>query len=72
VQAGAGAFIGTSWPVREMPAAAFSEAFYDTLLKHRPLADAASEGRAAAKALGDASWLAYTVYGQPAARIADG
>jgi hypothetical protein len=66
--AGAGAFVGTSWAVREKPAAAFARAFYDALLRDAPLAEAAREGRAAAKALGDGSWLAFVVYGEPTAR----
>jgi hypothetical protein len=66
--AGAGAFVGTSWAVREKPAAAFARAFYDALLRDAPLSEAAREGRQAAKALGDGSWLAFVVYGEPAAR----
>jgi len=66
--AGAGAFIGTSWPVRDVPARAFCDAFYGSLLNGDTLASAASAGRAAAKAKGDATWLAYKVYGRPAAR----
>ncbi|MEQ1731591.1 MAG: CHAT domain-containing protein, partial [Vicinamibacterales bacterium] len=68
LDAGASAFVGTSWPVRDKPAAAFSRTFYEALLDHHTLADAAGEARAAAKKLGDASWLAYTVYGQPFAK----
>lgn len=66
--AGAGIFVGTSWPVRDVPARAFCEAFYGALIDGRTLAAAASEGRSAAKASGDATWLAYKVYGRPAAR----
>jgi len=66
--AGAGAFIGTSWPVRDVPARAFCDAFYGSLLNGDTLASAAGAGRAAAKAKGDATWLAYKVYGRPAAR----
>ena len=67
---GASVFVGTSWSVREKPAAAFSRTFYESLLDHHTLADAADQARDAAKKLGDASWLAYTVYGQPSARRA--
>jgi hypothetical protein len=66
--AGAGVFVGTSWPVRDVPARAFCEAFYGALIDGRTLAAAASEGRSAAKASGDATWLAYKVYGRPATR----
>ena len=62
---GAGAFVGSSWAVRDKPAAAFSTAFYNALLDGMTLAEAASSARAAAKKFGDASWLAFKVYGHP-------
>jgi CHAT domain len=68
---GAGAFVGTSWAVREESAVAFAEAFYGTLLEGSPLTEATTAGRSAAKAEGDASWLAYVVYGHREARIDD-
>jgi hypothetical protein len=68
--AGAGAFVGTSWSVYERPASTFAQAFYDSLLGGATLSEAAVAGRAAAKALGDGSWLAYVVYGNPVARLA--
>ncbi len=68
LRAGAGAFVGTAWAVREKPAAAFAQAFYDALLDGRLLHEAASAARAAAKAAGDASWLAFKIYGHPRAR----
>lgn len=68
LNAGAGAFVGTSWPVREKPAAAFTEAFYEALLEGQTLSDAATVARRAIRDMGDASWLAYKVYGHPFAR----
>jgi hypothetical protein len=70
LKAGAGAFVGTSWPVREKPAAAFAEAFYDALQQGQALADAAGAARSATKGMGDGSWLAFKVYGHPRARVA--
>jgi hypothetical protein len=70
LRAGAGAFVGTSWAVRDKPASAFAIAFYNALLDGKPLADAASAARQSAKILGDASWLAFKVYGHPHARRA--
>jgi len=67
-ETGAGAFIGTSWSVRERPATTFATAFYDAMLDGRTLAEAAGAARSAAKQLGDASWLAFVVYGHPMAR----
>ncbi|WP_028351221.1 CHAT domain-containing protein [Bradyrhizobium murdochi] len=68
LRAGAGAFVGTTWAVRDKPAAAFARAFYDALLAGKTLAEAAGAARASAKSLGDASWLAFKVYGHPRAR----
>jgi len=68
LRAGAGAFVGSSWAVRDKPAAAFSTAFYNAMLGGKTLAEAASAARASAKKLGDASWLAFKVYGHPRAR----
>jgi hypothetical protein len=67
LRAGAGAFVGSAWAVRDKPAAAFSTAFYNALLDGKTLAEAATDARAAAKQLGDASWLAFKVYGHPRA-----
>ncbi|MBI2204742.1 MAG: CHAT domain-containing protein [Candidatus Rokubacteria bacterium] len=66
---GAGAFVGTSWSVYDKPAAAFAQAFYEAFRAGKTLAEAASAARAAAKKFGDASWLAYVVYGDPLARV---
>jgi hypothetical protein len=68
--AGASAFVGTSWSVRDKPAKDFCEAFYGTLIDGKTLAEAAGAGRAAIKDKGDATWLAYKVYGRPTARKA--
>ena len=69
VDAQAGAMVGTSWEVHEKPAVAFANAFYSSLLHGETLGEAAGAGRAAARALRDASWLAYTVYGWSSARM---
>jgi CHAT domain-containing protein len=68
-QAGAGAFVGTSWSVREGPATDFSLAFYGALLDGATLLDAAGAARTAAKARPDASWLATSGHGHPTARL---
>ena len=70
LKAGAGVFVGTSWPVREKPAAKFAETFYDALLGGKVLAEAATAAREATKDMGDGSWLAFKVYGHPRARLA--
>jgi CHAT domain-containing protein len=68
-EVGAGAFVGTSWSVRERPAVVFSETFYTSLLGGKTLGEAARAARAAAKEFGDASWLAFVVYGHPMAQL---
>jgi CHAT domain-containing protein len=68
VRAGAGAFVGAAWAVRDKPAAAFATAFYEALWNDKTLAEAAGAARQAAKKFGDASWLAFKVYGHPRAR----
>ena len=70
VRCGAGAFVGASWAVRDKPAAAFATAFYEALWSDKTLAEAAGAARQAAKVSGDASWLAFKVYGHPRARRA--
>ncbi|GAA3768677.1 hypothetical protein GCM10022403_000360 [Streptomyces coacervatus] len=70
LNAGAGAFVGTLWPVRSRSALQFAEAFYDRLITHRqPLGQASLAARQTVRDLhgGDPTWLAYAVYGSPAA-----
>lgn len=65
--AGAGVFVGTLWSVGDAPARRFTEGFYSALKKKKTLSEAALLARKAAR--GDATWLAYVVYGAPSARI---
>jgi hypothetical protein len=66
VKAGAAAFVGTLWSVRDGSAKAFATAFYDRLLAGMTVADAAFEARQAAGTTG----LAYTVFADPFATVA--
>jgi hypothetical protein len=65
--AGAGAFIGTLWPVRSTRATSFATAFYSALAQGSDLGQAAFAARQTAKDDGDPTWLGYTVYGDPTA-----
>lgn len=69
VKAGAGVFVGTHWSVGDGPARAFIEAFYQNFVapkkKAMRLSDAVTQARQAARNAGDATWLAYVVYGHP-------
>jgi Protein kinase domain/CHAT domain len=69
--AGAGAFIGTLWAVRSAAARAFAAEFYRALVRDgESLGVASSRARQAIAAdEGDPTWLAYTVYGNPAASV---
>ncbi|WP_146075337.1 CHAT domain-containing protein, partial [Streptomyces sp. Ru71] len=69
LEAGAGAFVGTLWPVRSDSALAYADAFYTHLITDRlPLGEASMKARQAIRDVdGDPTWLAYAVYGSPAA-----
>ncbi|MGW7213602.1 CHAT domain-containing protein [Streptomyces collinus] len=70
LNAGAGAFVGTLWPVRSRSALQFAEAFYDELITNgQPLGHASLAARQTIRDLhgGDPTWLAYALYGSPAA-----
>lgn len=70
IEAGAGLFVGSSWSVGDSPALSFVNEFYAQLVGARkPLATAAAAARKKARADGDATWLAYVVYGHPRARV---
>lgn len=72
LNAGAGAFIGTLWDVRDTSACAFAKQFYETLntVPNATLGDAMAAARAAIKdEAGDPTWLAYTLYGDSSAFI---
>lgn len=65
--AGAGAFLGTLWPVRSSRASSFAEAFYAVLMTGEDLGQATLTARKAAKDDADPTWLAYSCYGDPTA-----
>ena len=71
LRGGAGAFVGCLWSVGDQPARDFVEAFYQALDAGHTIAQATLAGRRAAREAGDLSWLAYTVYAHPDARLAD-
>jgi len=68
---GSGAFIGTLWEVRDSSARQFSEVFYSELLQGQTLGEAMQTARAKLYAIspGDPTPLAYTLYGNPLARL---
>jgi hypothetical protein len=66
---GAGVFVAALWSVGDMPAATFITSLYDQLLAGATLAEATAASREQARLHGDSTWLAYTVYGHPQARL---
>ena len=66
---GAGAFVSTLWSVGDSPARQFTEEFYRQLLKGVTIAEATIKAREKARKAGDATWLAYVVYGHPHTKI---
>ena len=66
---GAGVFVGTLWSVGDKPARTFVEAFYLRLKNGERISRAAIAARKTAMKAGDATWLAYTVYGNPHASL---
>jgi hypothetical protein len=69
LNAGAAAFIGSLWAVSDEAAREFAGELYRQLQDGYPLGQAVMEARkAAARGEGDPTWLAYSVYGDPAAR----
>jgi hypothetical protein len=63
--AGAGAFVGTLWPVRSSRAGDFAAAFYGSLKGGSNLGTAALSARRAIEDDADPTWLAYCIYGDP-------
>jgi hypothetical protein len=70
IHAGAGAFVSSLWSVGDEPAASFTMEFYSRLKQGKTIADAAVSARESARKAGDATWLAYVVYGHPDAKLA--
>ena len=70
LRAGAGAFIGSLWEVVDTSASAYAQEFYRAALAGRTLGESARQARDAIRGNpGDPTWLAYTLYGDPAATI---
>jgi hypothetical protein len=72
IGAGAGLFVSAIWSADDAAAQAFARAFYAALEDGAMIGAAAIAGRLAARdaAPGDPTWLAYSVYAHPNARVA--
>lgn len=69
LRGGAAAFVGCLWSVGDEPARDFVRAFYAGLRAGKTIAKATIDARREARKSGDTSWLAYTVYAHPDARV---
>lgn len=69
VSCGAGLFVGPLWSVHDSSALTFADAFYHALFAGETVAAATRQARAAARKIGDPTYLAYSVYGHPNARL---
>ena len=70
LRAGAGAFIGSLWEVSDISASMYAQAFYQAALGGHTLGESARRAREAIRDNpGDPTWLAYALYGDPAATI---
>ncbi len=69
IAAGAGAFIGAQWDIFDRTAFSFATQLYDLLRAGRPVGEAVREARQKVKPAGDSTWLAYTVFAHPMARV---
>jgi hypothetical protein len=69
LRAGAGVFVGTLWSVGDEPAFSFGKEFYDNLRNGKTISESTIAAREASRNAGDATWLAYVVYGHPHATL---
>lgn len=69
LDAGAGAFVGALWSIEDNAAFVFTKAWYDNLKAGKNLAEATISARRQASGQGDATYLAYVIYGHPNAEV---
>jgi len=71
VEPGCGAFIGPLWEVEDRMAAAFATAFYRAVQAQSTLGEAVAAARQECRQADadNPTWLAYLLYGHPAARV---
>ena len=71
LDAGASAFVGSLWEIRDKSAPIFAAALYEALMDGTTLGEAMLRARLSIQEeTDDPTWLAYTLYGDPAATVA--
>jgi len=71
LNAGAGAFIGSLWEVRDRSSMSFAREFYTALTEDKTIGEciAAARQKLRSDDPSDPTWLAYTLWGDPAAKV---
>ena len=69
VNAKSSGFLGSSWEVNDGLAYRFSESFYSALRRGDTIGEAMKEARTEIRGEPDPTWLAYTLYADPLARV---
>ncbi len=69
VSCGAGMFLGPLWAVEDESAFRVAQSFYRLLLEGMTVAEAARETRRTAREAGSPTWLAYSLYAHPNAKV---
>lgn len=69
ISTGAGMFLAPLWSVDDKSALLFITTFYNCLKKKDTVAEAVRKSREAAKKAGDLTWMAYSLYAHPNAKL---
>ena len=71
LDAGAGAFIGSLWEVRDSSSLTFATEFYTALAQNKTIGESIASGRQKLRSSdpSDPTWLSYTLWGDPAANV---
>ena len=69
INANSSGFLGSSWEVNDELAYRFSRSFYGALLEGKTVGEAMREARLEIRGEPDPTWLAYTLYADPLAKV---
>jgi hypothetical protein len=69
INAGASLFLAPQWNVKDGTSLLFCKEVYRSLLEGKTIAEAVRKGRLTARREGDPTWLAYSLYAHPNARL---
>ncbi len=69
IAAGSAAFIGSKWEATDQSAYMFADKYYNELAAGKTIGEAVRAARQHIRDLGDPTWLSYSLYAHPLARI---